>query len=180
MTAVASGAADDPDPIHVNIDPRERARRRNEAIELLWLEQYPRLAGWCAMVMGNPDKGREVADESFKRLIEKWFGVRDPKGFVYVTATNCMRDEWRRGQRDLRLMERLQPFTPVQTEPADGSVRDLVERLPERLRAPMLLFWWADLPVKEVAAALKLPEGTVKRQLKEGREALRLTFEVPE
>ena len=59
-------------------------------------------------------------------------------------------------------------------EPPDGpSVRLLVQSLPERLRQPVLLYYFADLPVREVAALLGRHEGTVKADLHAARELLR-------
>lgn len=59
-----------------------------------------------------------------------------------------------------------------ETPQHDCSVRDLVERLPERQRLVVLLFYYADLTVEQVAHALQLPVGTVKRQLYEARQLL--------
>jgi RNA polymerase sigma-70 factor (ECF subfamily) len=59
----------------------------------------------------------------------------------------------------------------------DPWLRDLVERLPKRLRTPVLLHYYADLPVNEVAATLHLPLGTAKRRLHEARALLRETLE---
>lgn len=41
---------------------------------------------------------------------------------------------------------------------------------------PVLLHCYADLPVSAVAAALRKPEGTVKRALHDGRAALLATI----
>ena len=92
-----------------------------------------------------------------------------PKGYLYVTATNLVRDRWRREQRDRKLQARLEETTPVSTPPCDPWLRDLVERLPERLRIPVLLHYYADMSVAEVAAALHKPEGTIKRMLYDAR-----------
>jgi RNA polymerase sigma-70 factor (ECF subfamily) len=48
----------------------------------------------------------------------------------------------------------------------------MVERLPDRLRVPVLLHYYADMSVAEVAAALKKPEGTIKRMLYDARARL--------
>jgi len=51
-------------------------------------------------------------------------------------------------------------------------VRDLVERLPAKLRPAVLLHYFADLPIDEVAHVLHRPTGTVKRHLHEARQLL--------
>jgi RNA polymerase sigma-70 factor (ECF subfamily) len=51
-------------------------------------------------------------------------------------------------------------------------VRDLVERLPERLRSATVLHYYADLPVEQVARLLHRPEGTIRQRLHEARRLL--------
>lgn len=147
-------------------------RAREDAARVLWNEHYAQLAGWCAALVGDRDVAHDIAAEAFARLLSRWFTVRDPKGYLYVTATNLVRDRWRHEQRDRRLQARLQETAPVSTPAADPWLRDLVERLPERLRTPVLLHYYADLSIAEVAAALHRPEGTVKRMLFEARKRL--------
>jgi len=145
---------------------------RDEAARALWSAHYAPLAGWCASLVGDRDAAHDIAAEAFARLLSKWFTVRDPKGYLYVTASNLVRDRWRREQRDRKLQTRLEETTPVSSPACDPWMRDLVERLPERLRTPVLLRYYADMSVAEVAAALRKPEGTVKRMLHDARNRL--------
>jgi RNA polymerase sigma-70 factor (ECF subfamily) len=146
-------------------------RSRDVAARALWDEHYPRLAGWCASLVGDTDVAHDIASEAFVRLLSHWFRVRDPKGFLYVTAHNLVRDSWRREERDRRLAMRLEDVAPPATA-TDAWLRDLVERLPERMRSPVLLHYYADMPVADVAAALHRPAGTIKRTLSEARARL--------
>ena len=150
----------------------DAASAREAAARALWNEHYAPLAGWCAAQLGDRDAAHEVAAEAFARLLSKWITVRDPKGYLYVTASNLLRDRWRREQRDRKLQARLEETTPLSTPACDPWMRDLVERLPERLRTPVLLRYYADMSVAEVAAALRKPEGTVKRMLHDARNRL--------
>ena len=159
MTAGAFGADD-------------AASAREAAALVLWNEHYATLAGWCASLVGDRDAAHDIASEAFTRLLSKWITVHDPKGYLYVTASNLVRDRWRREQRDRKLQARLEETTPVSTPASDPWLRDLVERLPERLRTPVLLHYYADMSVAEVAAALRKPEGTVKRMLFDARARL--------
>lgn len=148
------------------------AAAREDAARTLWNEHYGQLAGWCASLVGDRDAAHDIASEAFTRLLSRWLTVNDPKGYLYVTATNLVRDRWRREQRDRKLQTRLEETTPVATSPRDISVRDAVERLPERLRTPVLLHYYADLSVAEVSTALKKPQGTIKRMLYDARARL--------
>jgi len=145
---------------------------RDEAARVLWNLHYAPLAGWCATLVGDRDAAHDIASEAFTRLLSRWLSVHDPKGYLYVTATNLVRDRWRREQRDRKLNQRLERTTPTSTPAADPWLRDLVERLPDRMRAPVLLHYYADMSIAEVAGALHRPEGTIKRILFDARARL--------
>ena len=144
----------------------------DEARRALWAEHYPPLAGWCAALVGDVDVAHDIASESFVRLLGRWSTVQQPRAFLYTVAANLAKDHWRRQDSTRRLLRRVAATTDDVAPAADPWLRDLVERLPDRLRLPVLLHYYADLPVTEVAAALGRPEGTVKRVLAEGRAAL--------
>lgn len=148
-----------------------------DAARAVWDEHYAPLAGWCAALVGDVDVAHDLAAEAFTRLLGRWSTVRQPKPFLYAVAANLARDHWRREAHDRRLVDRA-GSTLVEQQPAvDPWLRDLVERLPQRLRVPVLLHYYADLPVADVAAVLHRPEGTVKRLLSEGRAALLASVE---
>ena len=154
------------------------ALSRDEAARILWNLHYAPLAGWCAAYLGDRDAAYDVASEAFTRLLSKWVTVRDPKGYLYVTATNLMRDKWRRETRDRKLCERIEERTETSTPAADPWLRDLVERLPSRTRVPVLLFFYADMTIAEIASAIHRPEGTVKRLIHDAKRSLRAMIEV--
>jgi RNA polymerase sigma-70 factor (ECF subfamily) len=151
------------------IRPEERAA--SELFEAV----YPRLAGWCRRLVDDDGTAHEIAAEAFTRLWARWARVEEPNGFLFVTAANLVRDHWRRTERERRALRRVttEQFVRPQADAPDPSVRLLVQSLPERLRNPVLLYYYADLPVREVAALLGRNEGTVKADLHAARELLR-------
>lgn len=145
---------------------------REEAARVLWNQHYGPLAGWCATLVGDRDAAHDIASEAFTRLLSRWITVSDPKGYLYVTATNLVRDRWRREQRDRKLQARLVQTAETARAAEEPWLRDLVERLPQRMRAPVLLYYYADLSVGEIARALHRPEGSIKRLLHDARKSL--------
>jgi RNA polymerase sigma-70 factor (ECF subfamily) len=143
----------------------------------LWRAHYAGLAGWVAALTGDAELGREIAAEAFTRLLGRWRRVEDPRGFLYVVATNLMRDQWRRDGRRTRALSRLRMERPREDQPTDPGVRDLVDRLPEKYRSIVLLHYYADLTVADCARAVGRPEGTVKRELTEARAQLLRSLE---
>lgn len=54
-----------------------------------------------------------------------------------------------------------------------GEVREAVDRLPEKLRVTVILFYFRDMDAAQTAKALGIPVGTVKSRLNRAREMLR-------
>ncbi|MFD4539549.1 RNA polymerase sigma factor [Streptomyces bauhiniae] len=150
-------------------------RSREKAAAELFAVLYPRLAGWCRCLVDDDETAHEIASEAFTRLWARWTSVSEPRGFLYVTAANIVRDHWRRLERERRAMRRATVEASVlpPAEQSDPSVRLLVQALPERLRIPTLLHYYADLPIREVAELTGRKEGTVKADLHAARELLR-------
>jgi RNA polymerase sigma-70 factor (ECF subfamily) len=136
---------------------------------------YPRLAGWTAKLVGDREVAHEIATEAFTRLLPRWGTVHDPRAWLFMTAGNLARDHWRKQGREQAAYRRLGTPDDV-TQGVDVAlrvtVRDLVEALPDRLRLPVLLHYYADLPVAQVAALMEVAEGTVKRALFDARAVM--------
>jgi RNA polymerase sigma-70 factor (ECF subfamily) len=125
------------------------------------------------------DTAHEIAAEAFARLWSRWSRVDDPRGFLYVTATNLVRDRWRKTERHNRAMSAARALAHTD-EPApqpDLDLRSLVQALPDQLRAPVLLHYYADLPVRDVALLLNRNENTIKSDLHRARARLRAALE---
>ena len=150
-------------------------RSREKAASELFAALYPRLAGWCRRLVDDDETAHEIASEAFTRPWARWTAVAEPNGFLYVTAANLVRDHWRKLERERRAVRRATDEVAVRppTEQADPSVRLLVQSLPERLRVPILLHYYADMPIREVAMLTGRKEGTVKADLHAARELLR-------
>lgn len=150
----------------------------------VYLAHYGRLAGWTAHLIGDRELAADVADEAFVRLLKHWGQVDDPRPWLYATAANLVRDHWRKRGREATAYERFQGgvIDPDVAAPgpdlADAlSVRAAVESLPERMRMPVLLHYFADLTVAQVARQLGKSEGAVKRDLYDARAMLARTLE---
>lgn len=154
----------------------EAIRSPDGAASELFAVFYPRLAGWCRRLVDDDETAHEVAAEAFTRLWARWTKVEEPRGFLYVTAANLIRDHWRKTERERRAVRRATTEAWVANQQAqenDTGLRTLVQALPDRLRVPVLLHYYADLPVREVAALTGRKEGTVKGDLHAARELLR-------
>lgn len=143
--------------------------REQEFLDLYGAEYAP-LAAYCWRLTRNPEVAADLAQEAFTRLFARWITVREPRAYVYHVATNLVRRQWRQ-QSTAPVALDADATAPGETD--DGlAVRIAVERLPRRLRDVVLLHYYADLSVMDVAEAMQRPAGTIKRQLSEARHVL--------
>lgn len=145
----------------------------------VYRREFPALGRYCLRLIGDEHAARDVAQEAFVRLYARFVKVREPKPWLYLVATNIVRDRWKQQARRDRATALLRPAPEAGPGP-DLTVRDAVDRLPARLRSIVLLHYYADLRIEDTAAATGLPAGTVKRRLHEARTVLARTLGEPD
>jgi RNA polymerase sigma-70 factor (ECF subfamily) len=106
--------------------------------------------------------------------------IRDPTAWAVVVASRVAVD-WHRGARRAdglrdRLAARWSVSAP-EPSPEDRilalAVAAGMDALPAAARQVLALRFYADLPVRDIAAVLDIPEGTVKSRLHAAVSALR-------
>lgn len=136
---------------------------------------FGELAGYAWSLTRDPHLGDELAQEAMTRVYARWTVMREPRPYAYRIVTNLVRDRWRAQERERSHWDQLLP-APT-TDGPDTSTLDAVRRLSPPLREVVLLHYYADLPVDEVARVLRRPVGTVKRRLFDARAALAAALE---
>src|SRR5215469_11125202 len=140
-----------------------------QAAEDLFNACYPRLAGWVRRLVDDDETAHEIASEAFTRLLARWSGLDNPQSYLYMIATNLVRDHWRKSGRERRAMRSL-----IAVVPADRAYHPAQDvDVPARLRSVFLLHYYAGFPVREVASMLGRPEGTIKADLHHARTRLK-------
>jgi len=167
------GAADE---VHWDeTDDASAARAAGDAEEL-FRGVYPRLAGWVRRLVDDDDTAHEIASEAFVRLLSRWTRVESPQSYLYMIATNLIRDHWRKAERERRAIRSVTAgaaVDPVAYPDQDVDVRNLIASLPPRLRDPFLLHYYGGFGIREVATLLHRPEGTIKADLFAARARLK-------
>jgi len=149
------------------------------AAEELFSSSYPRLAGWIRRLVDDDDTAHEIASEAFTRLLARWSTLENPQSYLYMIATNLIRDHWRKTERERRALRTVTASAssdPVVHPDEDVDVRNLIQELPQRMRNAFLLHYYAGFGVREVAALLGRPEGTIKADLFQARNRLKATM----
>lgn len=149
---------------------RRRARETDEGFREFYEREYSNIAGYAFLLVRDEEAARDIAQEAFTRLLARFVSVREPRPYLFLVVTNLARDRWKRAKRERETYALLGADETV--APADLTVNDAVDKLPEPMRTVVRLYYFADLPVPEVAAVVRRPEGTVKRLLSEARAKL--------
>src|SRR5262245_46193028 len=151
-----------------------------EAFELLIARHGPMVLGTARRLVGNTHDAEDVFQAVFLSLARLAKSIRRGRALpAWLHKTTC------RVAAKLRA-NRLAPAAPPperyeQCDPAAGLVwREVCEaldeelqRLPERLRSPLLLCYLSGLTRDEAARQRGWSRGTRKRRLEEGRKSLR-------
>ena len=159
------------------------AGSRAALAEQLFTANYPKLAGWVRRLVDDDDTAHEIASEAFVRLLSKWTSpdkLDNPQSYLFMIATNLVRDHWRKAERERRAMRNVTAGSdpePSVNPAQDVDVRELIERLPAKLRDPFLLHYYGGFGLKEVASLLNRPEGTIKADLSAARSRLKTALE---
>jgi RNA polymerase sigma-70 factor, ECF subfamily len=125
---------------------------------------------------GDLDDARDIAQETFARAWQRWSSVSacdSPEAWVRRVATNLAISRWRRA-RIARLLGH-EAGTPSYAPEISTDTVALVaglRTLPQRQRTVLVLYYLADLPVRQIAAELGCSPGSVKAWLSRGRASL--------
>ncbi len=134
-------------------------------------------------VLGNASEAQDVTQDAFVQAYARLASLREPGRFRAWVCTIGRRLALNRLRGNVRAREReaLGKATPAReidvTEVAEERefmqrVRVEIDRLPEKLRAVILLSAVEGLEQAEVAAVLRIPPGTVRSRLHLARKQL--------
>ncbi len=157
-------------------DPAELIRRfcrraDRRAFHIFYESQAPRLWRFLIARGCEPDAAYDLLAEAFLRFVHAVCkDPRAPVAFLYRIAINLHIDQHRRRKAAPveRNPEALAQAAAPRTDPdRDEDVRRLLGTLPPDEQNLLLLRYWIGLTHRETAAALDLPEGTVRRRAAE-------------
>src|SRR6478735_12834609 len=136
-----------------------------------------RITSQVYAMIGNRDEAQECVQEAFARAWSerrRLSGVQYPEAWVRTTAYRLAVSRWRRATRARRHPDRAVQGTGLVAEPSETYVAVVaaLRKIPAAQRQAIVLHHLADLPVRDVAVELGVPESTVKTRLRRGRAAL--------
>lgn len=151
---------------------------------------------FCCHLTHNRQEADDLYQDTFLtalELLDRLDTERNPKSCLLSVAVNQWRNRkrkfaWRQRITGVQVsLEDMDTEFPTEQETVEDAlifreetrtVQRAVAALPEKYRLPVLLFYMEDLKVAEIAAVLKLPQGTVKSRLFQARRVLQKELEV--
>jgi RNA polymerase sigma-70 factor, ECF subfamily len=134
-------------------------------------------------VLRHSENAEDVAQEAFAKAYASFKDLRDRNRFrawmvrmTWRLAINRLRADRRRSARELVPMDSQRMPTPAQTileTERAARLWSAIDALPDKLRITIILAGIEEYDTREVAALLRLPEGTVKSRLFLARQRLK-------
>ena len=154
----------------------EALRTRRPEVLADLLERYGReIQGVAYLILRDRSAAEDVVVDTLLTAFERAGSLRDPdalRPWLLRIATSRALGVRRSGSRVVRL--HVVPDAGRWTDDDERlTLLGAVDRLPPRMRAAIVLRYYADLPVRGVADALGTSENTVKTQLREALQQLR-------
>ena len=127
-------------------------------------------------ILGDPGDSEDVAAEALARTLRSWHRVRrfgSPEAWVTRVTTNLAIDVLRRRRFADKASTLAPPVMAVDDPDVRVALRELLQTLPRRQCEVLALRYLADLSEAQVAAALGISLGSVKRHASRGVARLR-------
>ena len=153
---------------------------------------------FCRHLTGSTAEGEELYQDTFLKAIElseQMDASQNPKSYLISIAIRL----WKNKKRKFAWRTRIATMQSADAEEENGqplgdpntlspeetlldreckaAVAHCVNALPATYRLPICLYYAAELPIRDIAAILHLPEGTVKRRLHHARKQIKQELE---
>lgn len=155
--------------------------------------------GFCYKLAKNKSDTDDLYQETFLKAMELCHKIdkdNNPKGFLISIAVGL----WKNKRRKHAWRQRIAPVQEINEDmnndymfKVESTPEDIVisnelrvmiqtaaDSLNDKLKIPLYMYYTAGMSNEDIAAALKIPLGTVKSRLHKARLALKNTLEVSE
>lgn len=149
---------------------------RTQAFERLCRDEYPSVTRTAYLITGDREEAVDIAQEALARAYERWRVVSQldrPGAWLQRVAGN-LAISWRRRQRYVsrsaaEIEERADRLAPS----SDLDLMEALQFLSPAQRAVIVLRYYADQSIDQVAKALDKQPGTVRALASQGLARLR-------
>lgn len=137
----------------------------------------------CYVKLADAELARDAVQETFLkacRALDTFRGDASERTWLIRIAVNTCRSMQRSGwhrHNDRRITPEDLPLAADVSRDEDVDLMCAIMALPEKLREVILLYYWQNMSVTEIARALKLGQSAVSGRLARARTKLRTLLE---
>ena len=149
-----------------------------DGIDALYRDQARSLLGMLTAYVGDRALAEDLVQEAFARVHRTWDRIREPDrrvSYLRATAFNLARSSLRRRARPIRTLALVDSPSAEDGVLLRDEQRDViaaVRHLPRRQRECILLRYYAELGIDEIARTLDISPNSVKTHLQRALDAL--------
>ena len=158
---------------HTVAERRPDASRSEEGFAGFFRTEYQSVARTVELILRDRGRAEEVTQDAFIQLFTRWRRISKyerPGAWVRRVAIRMAVRAARR-EKVRALVERNEP-SQVEDAFPDVDLVAAIHTLPETQRAVIVLFYFEDLPVAEIAHILERREATIRSDLHRARNHL--------
>jgi len=165
---------------------RQAQAGARDAFDALVAQHATAVVRTAYTILGSQEEADDVAQETFMAAYRNLGHYRHDAPFgawLHRIAVNRSYDVTRRHQRQTKLIDEIaagssgsdeeDALRQARTQEQGAQVRELIAGLDEVNRAIVALRFLQDMSIKQIAATLEMPEGTIKRRLHDVLKVLR-------
>jgi RNA polymerase sigma-70 factor (sigma-E family) len=178
---IAGLVAGDQGSAAVVVGAGQSAAAAGQTVTELFREHHLELVHLAVIMVGDLATAEDIVQDVFERLHRRWSGLREPsRGLAYARTSvlNSCRSVHRRAAVARKYAPRLAPLGDRTDPDAASAIGDRGELaaalrlLPRRQREVLVLRYYADLSVAEVAETLRIAPSAVRACSSRGLAAL--------
>lgn len=155
----------------------KRVKDGDESAVIEFINQYRQKIYWTAYRLTvNKEDALDITQDVFVKFINNIKKIDETKivdAYIHRITVNCAYDYLRTRFKTSRFQDVLQMLTRKQQTPAESYKRSelrekvfrAVNKLSAKERKIIILYYFHDLKIREIAEALNITEGTIKKQM---------------
>jgi RNA polymerase sigma-70 factor (sigma-E family) len=159
----------------MNDVPVSAIMSRDVGFDELFAAQRDAMTRLAYLLTGSAGQADEAVQESFARVFERWNTLDSPPAFLRVCVVNRCRS-WHRhrvvAERNSHLVTTDEEYVDRPNELV-AELAEALAKLPHRRRAAVVLRFYEQLTISEIASTLGISDGAVKSSLHRGLEQLK-------
>ncbi|MDO4169630.1 MAG: sigma-70 family RNA polymerase sigma factor [Lachnospiraceae bacterium] len=135
---------------------------------------------YAKSIVGNQADGEDAVSETILKAYEKIDQLRSKRKFkpwIFKILTNECYAILRK-RRKMHLTDNGEvPEQKCYDTIEEGDILKLIHQMKPQYRDVLILYYYSEFSVKEIASILEIPQGTVKSRLSRGRNQLKYIYE---